>query len=621
MASGQPSGIVRHLRRVALLQDGGGLTDGQLLECFLTRHDEAAFEALVRRHGAMVLGVCRRVLRNTHDAEDAFQTTFLVLVRKARSIDQRELVGNWLYGVAYRAALEAKAARRRVRERQVNVLPEPEAVAEADAWRELRPVLDSELDRLPDKYRVPVVLCDLEGRTRRDVARQLGIPVGTLSGRLTTARRLLARRLARHGLALSGGALVAVLSQEAAPACSPALVHVTVQSAARLAAGQAPAGLISVKVAALVEGVLKTMLLTKLKIALVVVLLASSLAGAVALFAPEAANGQTNARKAAALQPAAREVGEQHVVVNWKERLVINSPGDQETNGGVAFAPDGKTLAVGYAHGAKILEVATGRELVTLPSRACGSITFSPDGKTVAQGHMLEGRTVTLADAASGQVQAELKGYTMFACSLAFAPDGKTLATGGDVVRLWDLATRKELRPFKSSGAREHGVYGVAFSPDGKKLASAEGSDKTVIVWDVATGKEIRTFKGHTQYVIAVAFSPDGKTVASGGGEGVIRLWDLETGKERAAIKGTTAGFQSLAFSPDGTLLASAGYGEDKSVKLWDVASGKEIANLTAHTDLLRGLAFSRDGTLLATAGEDALRIWEAEKRPAKKKP
>ena len=179
------------------------MTDGQILECFITRRDEAAFEALVRRHGPMVLGVCRRILRNTHDAEDAFQATFLVLARKAPSIGQRELVGNWLYGAAYRAALEAKAARRRVRERQVSAMPEPEAAAEAQDWVDLRPVLDQELSRLPDKYRVPVALCDLQGRTRRDVARQLGIPAGTLSGRLATARRVLASRLARVGVALS----------------------------------------------------------------------------------------------------------------------------------------------------------------------------------------------------------------------------------------------------------------------------------------------------------------------------------------------------------------------------------------------------------------------------------
>src|SRR6516225_967649 len=220
MPTNQPS-FLRQLRRTALLSDGWGMTDGQLLERFVARRDEAAFAALVRRHGPMVLGVCRRVLGHVQDAEDAFQAAFLVLARKAASVGQRELVGNWLYGVTYRTALDARAAatRRRTRERQVSAMPEPEAVDGVDVWTDLRPLLDRELNRLPDKYRVPVVLCDLEGRPRKEVAQQLGIPEGTLSGRLTTGRRTLARRLARHGLAPSGGALTAALTQGAASAC------------------------------------------------------------------------------------------------------------------------------------------------------------------------------------------------------------------------------------------------------------------------------------------------------------------------------------------------------------------------------------------------------------------
>src|SRR5262249_47363328 len=153
------------------------------------------------------------------------------LVRKAASIAQKELLGNWLYGTAYRAALEARAARQRVRERQVCPMPEPEAPL-AEAWEDLRPVLDQELSRLPDKYRVPVVLCDLEGKTRREVARYLDIPEGTLSSRLATARRRLARQLDRHGLSLTGGALAAILACGSASAAVPASVVVsTVQAA------------------------------------------------------------------------------------------------------------------------------------------------------------------------------------------------------------------------------------------------------------------------------------------------------------------------------------------------------------------------------------------------------
>jgi RNA polymerase sigma factor (sigma-70 family) len=178
--------VIDHLRRAVLLRDGAGLTDGQLLESFLGGQDEAAFEALVRRHGPMVLGVCRRVLRIHHDAEDAFQATFLVLVRKGDTIRPREMVANWLFGVAYRTAQKARGriARRRVREAQVKEMPEPEAVAPEEGWGDWRPLLDQELSRLPDKYRVPVVLCDLEGKTGKEAARQLGWPEGTVSSRL-----------------------------------------------------------------------------------------------------------------------------------------------------------------------------------------------------------------------------------------------------------------------------------------------------------------------------------------------------------------------------------------------------------------------------------------------------
>src|SRR5262249_18368629 len=152
-----------------------------LLECFHARRDEAAFEELVRRHGPMVLGVCRRVLGNHHDAEDAFQATFLVLARKGASLRTRQLVGNWLHGVAYRTALRAKAmiAGRQRHEQRAREFARPEPPAD-DGWQELLPVLDWELDQLPERYRVALVLCDLEGVTRREAARQLGVPEGTL---------------------------------------------------------------------------------------------------------------------------------------------------------------------------------------------------------------------------------------------------------------------------------------------------------------------------------------------------------------------------------------------------------------------------------------------------------
>jgi RNA polymerase sigma-70 factor (ECF subfamily) len=269
MATSVLNPVIGHLRKAVLVRDGAGLTDGQLLESFVRQRDEAAFEALVRRHGPMVLGVCRRVLGNHHDAEDAFQATFLVLARKAGSLLPRGTVAPWLYGVAHRTALKARGviARRRVRERQVAGMPEPEAAGPDTGGPDLRPLLDRELSGLPDKYRVPIVLCDLEGKAGKEAARQLGWPEGTVASRLSRGRVLLARRLARHGLAFSGGSLAAVLSRDATSAPVPAsLVTPTVRAAGCLAAGQAlTTGLVSTEVAALTGGVLKAMFLTKLK--------------------------------------------------------------------------------------------------------------------------------------------------------------------------------------------------------------------------------------------------------------------------------------------------------------------------------------------------------------------
>jgi RNA polymerase sigma factor (sigma-70 family) len=221
MAASQISEVLQYLRGAALLREVPGLTDGQLLGCFIEQRDDAAFAALVRRHGPLVWGVCRRLLHQ-HDAEDAFQATFLVLVRKAASIVPREGLANWLYGVAHRTALQARRnlARRGARETQVTQMPEP-AVAEQDLWRDLAPLLDQELSRLPDAYREAIVLCDLEGKTRKEVARQLGVPEGTVGNRLSRARTMLAKRLARQGLAVSAGSLAAVLTQNVAPAAAP----------------------------------------------------------------------------------------------------------------------------------------------------------------------------------------------------------------------------------------------------------------------------------------------------------------------------------------------------------------------------------------------------------------
>src|SRR4051812_37181064 len=183
--------VIRSARSAALRHD----SDGALVEAFVRRRDEAAFEALLRRHGPMVLGVCRRILHNEADAQDAFQATFLVLVRKAASIRPRGMVSNWLFGVARNTAVKAKTMihQRRTKEKEAGTLQKPPA---ADGgWGQVQELLDEELGRLPDKYRVPILLCDLEGKTAKEAARHLGWPQGTVSTRLAQGRRMLAKGL------------------------------------------------------------------------------------------------------------------------------------------------------------------------------------------------------------------------------------------------------------------------------------------------------------------------------------------------------------------------------------------------------------------------------------------
>jgi RNA polymerase sigma factor (sigma-70 family) len=279
MADGPLSGFLRHLG--AALEGDGALSDERLLERFLRHRDEPAFEALVRRHGPMVLGICRRILRDPHDAEDAFQATFLALVRKAATLATRELLGNWLYGVAYRTALYArrKASRRRAMEKQVEQIPERGAV-ESESVTDLRAFLDRELSRLPEVYRIPLVLCELEGKTRQEVARQLDVPEGTVSSRLARGRELLRKRLVRQGVALAGAAPAAALAEAAAPAAVPvALVRATVRAGVLIATGRAAA--VSAPVAGLLRGVLRQRLVAKLKAAVLVLLVVALAAGLV----------------------------------------------------------------------------------------------------------------------------------------------------------------------------------------------------------------------------------------------------------------------------------------------------------------------------------------------------
>jgi RNA polymerase sigma factor (sigma-70 family) len=267
-----PHPLARCLGRITAAHLAATCSDRQLLARFAAHRDEAAFAALVRRHGPLVLGVCRRVLHDWHAAEDACQAVFVVLARRAGSLRRPAALGPWLHGVAVRTALKARAqaARRAACERQVAVRPVVE-YADDLVWRELRPVLDEAVARLPEKYRVPFVLHYLEGRTVTEVAGLLGRPRGTVAVRLARAREQLRGRLARRGLAVSAAALTLALARAGASASAPAAwAASTAAAGAAVGAGKAAAGVVSAKVVVLTKGVLNAMFLTKLKVAAVV---------------------------------------------------------------------------------------------------------------------------------------------------------------------------------------------------------------------------------------------------------------------------------------------------------------------------------------------------------------
>jgi RNA polymerase sigma factor (sigma-70 family) len=287
MTTEQISTFVRHLCRIAGSKETETLTDAQLLERFVNDRDQLAFEVLIWRHGAIVLGVCRRLLHQEQDIEDAFQATFMTLARRARGIGKRESAGSWLYKVAYRAALRVRSgAVRAAHESLPADLPAP-AAAQEEVWGDLRPVLDEAISHLPSKYRLPVILCYFEGKTHAEAAEQLGCPKGTVSVRLMRARELLRARFSRRGLVFSAELMGSALAQGASAATVPAaLVGTTVKAALVANISKAVAiGVISRQAAKLADGIAQSMLVTRVKIvttAVLALLLAATGAGLLA---------------------------------------------------------------------------------------------------------------------------------------------------------------------------------------------------------------------------------------------------------------------------------------------------------------------------------------------------
>ena len=343
--------VLKHIHHL-LAPPGGVLTDGELLARFNATRDDASFAALVRRHGPMVLSVCRRMLRHDQDAEDCFQATFMVLARKAATV-KRESVGSWLYAVAYRTSLEARAisARRRAREKQVQDMPHPEVMPpDAQDWRHW---LDQELNRLPETYRAVIVACDLEGRSRKEASRHLGIGEGTLSSRLARGRRLLAKRLAPYGLSLSGATLAAALYEGVASAQVPAtLFSATTKAAVLVAAGELAA--VSVSSAILMKGVLKSMFLTKLKLMIGAVMIVTAL-GASSLVYRAEGQSATPAEKSSDGKPRSEleRLRHENELLKLNLEVVLEKVRAQEAElrtlkgrpTHAAVSPDGKIIA------------------------------------------------------------------------------------------------------------------------------------------------------------------------------------------------------------------------------------------------------------------------------------
>jgi RNA polymerase sigma factor (sigma-70 family) len=283
MTQGKTGSVERQLEVLWTSGTLTGLSDAQLLCRFTDAQDataESAFSELVHRHGPMVRGVCRQILRHPHDADDAFQATFLVLVRKARSIQVRESLAPWLYSVAYRTAQRARASASRYRQEGVEQVEAVGASAEDSYQLDLRPLLHEELDRLPDKYRAPIVLCHLEGKTHEQAAQLLHWPIGTVSGRLSRGRELLKSRLERRGLAVPS-AIFSASSLNLARSIPLSLVESTLTAATRFAAAQS----VSTSVLALTHGVLRTMVLNKLKTVSLALLLFGVITGGVGVWA------------------------------------------------------------------------------------------------------------------------------------------------------------------------------------------------------------------------------------------------------------------------------------------------------------------------------------------------
>jgi WD40 repeat protein len=484
--------------------------------------------------------------------------------------------------------------------------PPPQAPPSDLGWRELQAILDEEVRRLPEKYRVPFVLCVLQGQSKAEAARQLGWKQGTVSGRLAEARKLLRVRLGRRGVTATAALCAANLALDSARATVPLHLARSVVQAALGVAPASPGG------AALAEAALRAALPGKLKAGVAALLLGALVAGAGAL-APRPAPAEAppaapaRAEKQGAAAPAVDRFGDP-LPDGAVARLGTVRFRHSYLTYAAVFSPDGKVLATGgpgLGPGVCLWDAATGRLLRHLPqANDAWSVCFTPDGKTL----VAAGYPVRAWDVSTGRERYRLDKRTGLAVSVALSPDGTVLATGTNdsKVHLCDARTGAELLEL---GGLAGVPWGLAFAPDGKTLATADVSSG-VRLWDARTGAAVRSFVGHTKAVMTVAFAPDGRTLVTGGEDGTIRRWDKATGKQLSLVKAPDA-VRCVVFSPDGKLLATSG--RDRHVRLWDAAAGKPLRDWLAHAFMVNSVAFSPDGKVLASTAiwGSAVRLWD----------
>jgi RNA polymerase sigma factor (sigma-70 family) len=653
--------VLQQLHRLAREQQAGKLSDRECLERFKARRDEEAFAVLVRRHGPMVRGVCRRVLRHAEDAEDVFQATFLVLARKAGSIRWKRSIAPWLYQVAYRLARKCGVESARRREQQASV--EPTAPMVDESWREVCSILDEELQGLSENYRAPLVLCYLEGQTRDEAAERLGWSLGTLKRRLQKGRELLCLRMMRRGVELPAVLLSSSLGSSKVEAAASTLA---VRSLAQAATGFASGGTISgphLQAIALAEAALRTMPVRAVKWT-AVLLLTLSLAASAGLWTcrmlvPEAPQAQT-----ASPPEAAKDRGDQYGdplppgavarlgTVRLRQPvpasvLAFSADGKTLASGGdylvpddrtvylwdiatgkllrrflghghsirdIAFSPDGKTLvSASRDQTIRFWNVATAKEVrrIRCPD---DHLAFSPDGKRLATttwGH--KGHPITLWDSATGEELQRLHGHEDYVYSHTFSPDSKMLASLGEGPKLflWNVPTGKQIRRINIGKHQVH-MRPITFTPDGKQLMTGD-EDGSLHLWDVASGEEVRSFHGHKKKPARLTFSADGKSLISVADDRTVRFWDVATGKERRAFRISDAPFYAhcAVISPDEKVLAIGAF--NNAIRLWDMEKGKELLAVGGHQAPISSLAFSPDGKAVTSVSWDGtLRRWDA---------